>query len=451
MVGESVEIAVVGGGIAGLAAACELERAGREVVLLEAASQPGGVIQSERARGFLFERGPNTLHVKPALRVFLESRASLSLLQSAAPAARRRWLYHNGKLEAVPMGPWAFARTPLLSLGGKLRLLAEPCVRRGDGREESADAFARRRFGCEVAENLVGPFLTGIYAGDERRLGAQSVFGSLVEFERERGSVLRGWLARRRAVVQRELPGIYSSAEGLSGLSRALAAELKALCCDARAVALRACEGGFELDLRGREREWSLRCRSLVLALPAYAVGPLLRELDAEAAEELLALDYAPIVSISLAVSADQMPTALRGFGFLVPRQARIRLLGTLFMSQLFPERAPVGRELLTCMLGGLRWPAAVTVSDTELRQQLFSDLERVLGLRGEPELLALIRWPRAVPQPGPQHPQRVADVRARLAEFPGLLLAGASFDGVSIADALASGVAAAEAILARS
>ncbi|CAG1001707.1 partial Protoporphyrinogen oxidase, partial [Myxococcaceae bacterium] len=158
---------VVGGGAAGLAAALELQRRGVEVRLIEATPRVGGVVQTEHREGYLFERGPNTMQGKPTLRPFLEANALEPLLVPASPASRRRWLWHDGRLEAVPMDPLSFLRTRLLTGRGKLRLLREPFVARGDASRESVDEFVRRRLGDEALENLVAPFLTGVYAGDE--------------------------------------------------------------------------------------------------------------------------------------------------------------------------------------------------------------------------------------------------------------------------------------------
>jgi oxygen-dependent protoporphyrinogen oxidase len=188
-----------------------------------------------------------------------------------------------------------------------------------------------------------------------------------------------------------------------------------------------------------------------VLAVPADAAAALLAPLDAEAAAALAGIEYAPVVSASLGVAPDAVREPLEGFGFLVPRAAGLRLLGCLFMSRLFPGRAPAGRELLTCMLGGARWPEAVETPDDALLAALRDDLDRALGLRGELEPLAVSRWPRAVPQPGRDHPRRVAALRARIAALPGLALAGAYLDGVAVADALASGLRAGDSILAAS
>ena len=174
---------VIGAGIAGLAAAREFERRGRSVLLVEAQDRPGGVMRSDRVGDYLVERGPNSFQLKAPMRRALEAWGVNDACVRAAPASRERFLVRDGELLPVPLSPLALVRSPLLSAGAKLRLLREPFVRRGDGASESVAEFVERRLGSETLRNLVGPFLTGVYAGDEAQLGAGPVFPALVEAE----------------------------------------------------------------------------------------------------------------------------------------------------------------------------------------------------------------------------------------------------------------------------
>lgn len=445
------DVVVIGAGAAGLAAATALRAAGREVVVLEAAARVGGAAWTEAREGYLVERGPNALRLGPGALAFLRAAGVEPQLVAASPAGRERFLLRAGRLVPVPMGPLALARSPLLSARGKVRLLAEPFVRRGDGRGESVAEFCARRLGPEAVDALVGPFLTGVYAGDERQLGAAAVFPSLVEAERSHGSIVRGLLAgafdRRRP---RGRVGSWSAAGGLGGLMELLAAPLgAALHRQARASRIGFEAGSYHIEIEAESGPAALAARSLVLALPGAACAGLLEPLDPDAAKAVATVAYAPVASVSLGLAPDALRERPRGFGFLVPRGEADALLGCLFMSELFPGRAPEGRALLTLLAGGARRPDLLALPDDQLTAALLRDLDRALGLRGEPTLLGVARWPRAVPQPGREHPRTIAEVRARLARFPRLALAGACFDGVAFGDALASGAAAAANLLA--
>ncbi len=447
--GGRVDVVVIGAGLAGLAAAHELRRAGLSVRVLDAGERPGGVVRSERVDGYLVEHGPNTLRIAGTARPALQALGIEPLLVPAAPANRLRFLYREGALVPFPLGPLDALRTPLVSARGKLRIASEPFRRRGDGAQETVAEFIGRRLGREAVEHLVAPFLTGVYAGDETQLGAEAVFPSLVEAERDRGSIVAGMLRPKGKAAEAlpALPGIHSCEAGLGAIPAHLAAGLG----ETLAV-------GTEVMALARDGEWirveaghagTLEARQLVLATPASATARLAAPVSSEAAETLEGIGHAPLVVMHLGVELGTTAHPIEGFGFLVPREARLGLLGCLFLSNLFPGRAPEGKALLTCMVGGVRWPEAVDEPEDRLRERLAAELERTLGLRGAPHWLRTLRWKRAVPQPGVGHRARVADVQARLAPA-GIEVAGSWVAGVSFADTLASGVAAARRVLER-
>jgi oxygen-dependent protoporphyrinogen oxidase len=324
-------------------------------------------------------------------------------------------------------------------------------VPRGDAGGESVADFVRRRLGPEVLANLVAPVLTGVYAGDEEELGAETALAGLVELERGHRSIAAGALARALSRGRlRGLPGSWSAPQGLGPFARALARRL----CDPPALGTRAFELAWlgtrwRVSLVGPAGETALLARRVVLATPAREAARLLLDVDTEASRLLGAIAYAPLVSLPIGVDPAAVRRRIEGFGFLVPREEGLALLGCLFMSRLFPDRAPPGRELLQCLYGGRRWPAAVAEPDDALFQRAVADLDRTLGMAGEPVALGLARYDRAVPQPGRDHAGRITWLRARLAERPGLALAGAYLDGVSVPDSFLSGVRAARDLLA--
>jgi oxygen-dependent protoporphyrinogen oxidase len=214
-----------------------------------------------------------------------------------------------------------------------------------------------------------------------------------------------------------------------------------------RVASIRREGGSWTLGVESGGAEREITTHALVLATDAASAAVLLRDVDAEAASALGAIEYAPVASVPLAIDPSDARHPIQGFGFLVPRSAGLDLLGALFMSEMFPRRAPEGLELVTGMIGGARWPAVMDAADDEILERVHRGLDRALGLRAAPRALAITRWPRAVPQPGPHHARLVRDLRARLARRPGFALAGAYLEGVSVADTLASGVRAADEI----
>lgn len=444
-----VDAVVVGAGIAGLAAALELQSAGCEVLVVDPSDRPGGALRTDHQAGYVYECGANTTLVKGPMRRFLERRKLADRLLRASPDSKRRYLFRDGELVRVPTSAPAFFGTPLLSWRGKLRLASEPLRRRGDPRRESVAEFLGRRLGDEAVENLVGPFLTGVYAGDERELGAASVFPRLAELERGYGSLALGGLASAVKRGDGGLRGSYATQQGFGPLARQLAEGLAEPPALGSRVATIARDGErWRADVRSASGDFEVRAARMVVSAPAFAAADLLRALDAELAEALAGIAYAPLVVAPVGVEPRRSRVPIEGFGFLVPRSEGLGLLGCLFSSRLFPGRAPEGRELLHCMLGGVRWPDAVELPDDALHERLAGDLERTLGLSDAPAPLAWLRWPRAVPQPSRDHAERIDWVQKRVDACPGLALAGSYVAGVGVADALASGLAAAARVL---
>jgi len=338
----------------------------------------------------------------------------------------------------------------LLSTRAKLRLLAEPFIPGRDPETESVAEFTGRRLGREVAENLVGPFLTGVYAGDEHELGADAVFPALTEFERRSGSIVLGQLGSAFSRGRpRGLRGTWSGVQGMGPFARQIAERLRdAPALETQVSSIHHDGVGWNLSMQGPGGALTVRAQKVVIATSAQGAAEVLRGVSSELPKALEEIDYAPVVGMAVGVDPRSSKIPIEGFGFLVGREEGLGLLGCLFMSRLFPGRAPAGRELLQCLVGGARWREAVELPEDTLRARLFEELEGILGLQEEPELVAMSRVPRAVPQPGRHHMALRQVITSALKELPGVTLAGAYLDGVSVADALASGVRAARSLL---
>lgn len=472
---------MVGAGITGLAAAHRLRELAPNwsVVLLEAADRPGGVLYTERCGGYLLEHSADSFLSNIPEAMALCRRVGQVDLIGTQPEARRAYVVRRGRLLPIPEGfsllaparVWPLLATPILSWRGKLRVLAEWFVPpRRDGVDESLAEFACRRLGREAFERLVQPLVAGIYTSAAERLSVAAALPRFVELERNHGSVARG--LRHEARAARARPSLartpsdgtntaatamddaksagaryglfVAPRDGLSSLVAAVAARLPAhtLRLGTRVHRLQRREGRWGLELQGGT---DLEADALVLAVAAPEASRLLAPLHPSLAAELGAIEYAGTTLVLLGYARDAFPQVPQGSGFVVPAIEKRRILAASFASEKFPGRAPPGRVLVRVFVGGATQPELLGLSDEEAVSLAKAELAELVGIRGEPELVRVVRWTRQMPQYHVGHLARLERIKTHLSELPGLLLAGNAYQGVGIPHCIRSGEHAAE------
>ena len=467
-------IAIIGGGIAGLAAAytiSEARRAGRPVeeFLFEAGPRLGGALCTERVEGFIVEAGADSfLTEKREALDFCTKLGLLPQLVGSEDHHRRTWILHRGRLHALPEGFEFFipARTlsvlgtPLLSLRDKLALPSELLHRpRKPGADESVANFVNRHFGRSLVDNIVEPLLAAVYGGDPYRLSAQAVLPRLVALEQSSGSLIRGLRQAAKERARQALadkpgasarPPIFTTLrDGVETLATAIGLHLE----PSRVFLSRRVTGVSRLVEAGGTGQFSVRIESqpdfaadaLINAAPAREAAGLLRELDPNLADDLREIPYSSSLIVALAYRAEQAPRLPPGFGFLVPRQEGRRLRACTFVGQKFSHRVPPGHVLFRCFLGGMADESALELGDAEVLALVRRELEQILGVSGEPLFSRFYRWPRALAQYVVGFPDLQRAIRARLAGQPGLFLCGNAYEGVGVPDCIRSGRLAAE------
>jgi oxygen-dependent protoporphyrinogen oxidase len=200
------------------------------------------------------------------------------------------------------------------------------------------------------------------------------------------------------------------------------------------------------LELGGSVRE-SFAAERLVLAVPSFVAAELLRASDPQLAEELAAISYASVGVVHLGYDEKDLAATPEGLGFLVPSQEARPSLGVLFISSTFPWRAPQGRVLLTCMMGGAKKPGITKLDDERMEQLARSELKRALGIVAAPCFREIVRWPRGIPQYNVGHQARLARTDESLRRLPGLYLTGNAYRGVGINDCVRNAFELAEAL----
>lgn len=443
-----MDVAIVGGGISGLAAAhalqTEAERRGTplQLTLVEAEGRLGGKCDTRQRDGFLVEAAVNGwLSSKVPAERLVEHLGLQDQRLEASRAAQRRFVMLDGRLVQLPSGPGSFVRSPLLTARGKLRVMGELFVRRGPDAEESVADFARRRLGEEVVARLVDPMVSGIFAGDVEQLSLPSAFPLMQRAERDHGSLIRA-MFRGRGPMGR----LVSLQRGVQQLTETLRARLNAQVlagCEVNRISRTG--GTFALHLADGRR---IGAEKVVCATPSYATARLVTDLHGPLADALVTIPYAHVVIVAQAWPAAAMAQHVDSFGFLVPGREGSAVLGMLCDSSIFVGRAPEGYVLTRTILAGARHPEVMHWSDDDVMQYALALVCKALRVEVSPVWQWVIRHANGIPQYNVGHGARVAQVMARAAEVPGLVLTGNAYRGVSLSDCIGAAPAVAEAVL---
>ncbi len=445
--GNDPDVLVLGGGISGLTTAWHLKDAGADVALLEASDVVGGCTRTETRDGFLLEKGPFNVMVRdPSFEDLLGAFAEEVGVVPAADTSKKRYIYRRGKLMAVPTNPVSLLTTPLLSAGAKCRLMSGLAVssRPGVG-EETIEQAATRRFGREIAETMISAVISGVFAGDIRKLSLSGCFPGAGRVDAAARSLIGYGLAsalrskgKKGGRRKRRWRGLVSVDGGLGALTGAIGRRLgDDRVVNMRAEAVRPTADGFDVEARDGDGSFkTYHCRRLVLASSASEAARLLTPVVPAASEIAGAIESASLVVLNLGYRRGDIAHPLDGFGFLVPQnEPAFPLMGCLFADSVFPHHAPTGHRLLRVFIGGARDPAAVERSDSDLLDTATAALGDLLGLSGEPVLVDVCRYRAAIPQYHLGHAENIRRLRTALAAQTNLHLVGNYLDGVSLND----------------
>ncbi len=481
MAGTRRRIAVVGGGVAGLAAAYALARARQtgvpvEELLIEGKKRLGGVILTERLEGFVIEAGPDSfLEQKPEAAALCRELGLGNELIGSNDHARRTYILHHGRLAPLPDGLmllvptriWPMVTTPLLPLRSKLGVAREWFTSPANHREpdESVASFVRRHFGDAMLENIAAPLLAGVYGGDSEKLSVRSVLPRFWEMEKKYGSLTRATLRamkQRRAAsagAGKSSPPLFMTLRGgLDQLTAKLAGfpDESRVQLDRRVLAIEPSPGGPGGQPDSCSRRYQIHAEgnvnwdadAVVLAMPAKECAQVLDSLDRKLSALLAEVPYSSSMTVSLAYGAGAREQLPLGFGFLVPHHEGRRMLACTFVHTKFDGRVPEGKGLLRCFLGGARDPEVLSLTDEEAVALVRKELREILDFFPEPLFARIHRWPASMAQYVVGHAARLEEIRARLDEHPGLFLAGNAYSGIGISDCIRTGRAAGERAL---
>jgi protoporphyrinogen/coproporphyrinogen III oxidase len=442
-------VAIIGAGITGLTAAFYLKRSGLSVTVYEASGRAGGVIQSLRKDGYLAEFGPNTLlETSPKISQLVRDAGLQPRRLDSDPKAEARYVVRYKRPIAMPSQPLGFFTTDLFTLKAKLAVVREPFIKpRRDGVEESIAQFVVRRFNQEFLDHAIDALVAGIYAGDPHKLSVTHAFPKLKALEDNYGSMIKGQLfggrdRKKRGEVAKDRAPKFSFDEGLQVLPDSLAEQLgDSRQLNTAVTKLKQTGEGWTLTLTSGGREFETRHSAVIYAGTAFKLAQLKIESDKSVdLSPLSEVRYPPVASVVLGFRREDVAHPCEGFGMLIPRIEGFKILGTIFSSSLFPNRAPAGHHTLTSYIGGERYPEMASLPADKLYDLVCDDLRILLGITGRPTFQHSVFYPRAIPQYNVGYGRYRALMTETEDKVPGLFLAGHYRDGVSLSDSIVSG-----------
>ncbi|MEM6799814.1 MAG: protoporphyrinogen oxidase [Bacteroidota bacterium] len=427
------DFAIIGGGISGLSAAYYLHKRGKSFVLLEKEAEVGGALKSSVLGDYRIERGANTVAMNGPLQEIIQDLGLEAQVELPAEGNHNRYIYRSGQLHALTQSPLSLFKSSLLSRKAKFRLIREPFIKSKADPSESVAQFFSRRIGKEAYEFLVAAGLQGIYAGIPEEMHMASVMPAIVEMEADKGSLLKGLIARQKEAKQSGAPKrtIFALKRGMQSLAKGLANYLEdAIQCSAEIDEIRQTPEGFSLRVNGKV----LEAKEILYTAPAHS-AQMLSGLSPELATALLRIPYAPMMLLHLAYERKSLGEKQLGFGFLIPPKEGKALLGAIWNSALFEQRAKKEHFLFTLFIGGARQPHLDPEDSHAHIEQAQLEFEEIMGIKTQPVFREESFWKHAIPQYNLKHPEILSEISHAKKELPGFHLLGNYIQGVAVGD----------------
>ncbi len=447
---ENKKAIVIGAGISGLSAALKLKDRGFDVVVLEKTSRIGGVLDTFSKDGFKAESGSNAVMVQSQKTLdFLDRIGAKAKMEISNPIAKKRFFVKYGKPQPVPMGPLALLTTPLFSFFGKIRLLCEPFVKPIKAEDPSMAEFITHRFGKDVLDYAINPFMAGVYGGNPAKLSAKYAFPPFWNLEKKYGSIIRGAIKsmkEKKAAGNFFKPMMISFRDGMTTLPQSIGTILgDSIKTNTKIFSIDFSGEGWQVQWASGDEEACDNYDVLVLAIPAPEILklPIAGSLSAEL-EFLKNIEYAPVTTFSMGFERQNVKHKLDGFGALTPEKEKFNILGSLFVSSIFSDRAKEGCVTLTNYIGGMRHPELASLPECELRNVVLADIAKLLGVKGDPIFEKMYFWKNAIPQYNVGYGEILEAINELEKKFPNMIMIGSYRGGVGVSACIESALTAA-------
>ena len=449
-----MKVAVIGAGISGLSTAHFLKRVGAEVTVFEKNGTPGGTIGTKVVEGYLVENGPNS--TSETNFVIDELLTDLSIKDEKVYAdenSKYRFILRGGELHALPSGLGSFLSTKLWTPGGKLRLFGEPFIGRANHEESIAD-FVTRRLGKEFLNYAINPFVAGVYAGNPSELSVRAAFPKLYALEEKYGGLLKGTIKgarerKKRPDKAKVSAKLFAFKSGMGILPATIAGSLGSrVNYNVSVESVKRDGTQFRVSFSHDGKSESEAYDAVVLSVPSYAAAGMVKSWLPELSSELSKIKYPPVAVAVLGYKREQVKIDLKGFGFLIPEVEKRKILGTIWSSSIFPNRAPEGYVEFTTFVGGSRQPKLAMMSTDEIAKISHEENAALMKIDGEPAFKAISKWDKAIPQYNIGHLSIIDAVTHVENLHKGFYICSNYKDGISVADCIANGKKVAESIM---
>ncbi|MBX7152279.1 protoporphyrinogen oxidase [bacterium] len=437
------DVTVIGGGITGLATAWWLNQKGIDVVLLERDHEVGGTMKTIRDNGWLIETGPNSaLETTPLIRQLCKEIGIAGEIVYANENANNRYILRNHTLHALPMSPGAFFKSKLWSLPAKLRLLKEPFIGRAE-HEETIAEFVERRLGKEFLDYAINPFVAGVYAGNPSQLSVQAAFPKLYALEKNYGSLIKGQIKgarerKKRNETSKDRAKLFAFKNGMQTLPNAIFNKLSdKIYTGATISSIQSFETSYKIHCTIEGKSTTIETNSVVLGVPSYVAATFLSSFDSEMTNQLNDVYYPPVAEVFLGFKTEDVKRPLDGFGFLIPQKENRKILGAIWSSSLFENRAPENHVAFTCFIGGSRQPELASLKEEQLIKIATDEVKELLPVAGAPVYTRVNCWEKAIPQYRLGHLDSIAKIEKFEKQFPGFYLTGNYRGGIAVGDCI--------------
>lgn len=442
------DVIILGAGLTALTTAHHLKKSGVDFLMLDKAIRVGGVINTVNERGFLYEEGPNSgvIGNVEVLRLFEDLKDECEI-ENANENVKKRYILKNNQWEALPSSLMTAVKTPLFTLKDKLRILGEPFRKAGKNPEETLADMVKRRLGQSFLDYAIDPFILGVYAGDPNRLVPKYALPKLYNLEQQYGSFIKGSFKKKfepktdeEKKVSRD---VFSVVGGLSKLTDALQKKIgkENIQLGVSNLSVKYFENHYIVaftDQNGVQVE--LETRKVISTIGAHQLNKVITFIDQISLSKITALHYTKVIQVVLGFD-NWKGMNLDAFGGLIPFKEKRDILGVLFMSALFNNRAPRDGALLSIFLGGVRKPEIFKLTDQEITGIIEKEIGDTMHLNEfKPDLFKIIRHEYAIPQYEADSGERFEMITAIENQYPGLIIGGNLRNGIGMADRILQG-----------